>query len=77
MTRARWEAQRRERIGKPSFIVVKVVEPQITLVGDRGAVAVFTQQYESDTFKEAGRKTLVLGNFGGKWLIRDETFKAQ
>ncbi len=77
MTRARWEAQRRERIGKPSFIVVKVVEPQITLVGDKGAVAVFTQQYESDTFKEAGRKTLVLGNFGGKWLIRDETFKAQ
>lgn len=77
MTRARWEAQRRERIGKPSFIVVKVVDPQITLVGDKGAVAVFTQQYESDTFKEAGRKTLVLGNFGGKWLIRDETFKAQ
>ncbi len=76
MTRARWEAQRRDRLAKPVFIFVRVAEPQVTLSGDSTATAIFTQQYESDTLKESGRKTLVLGNYGGKWLIREETFKA-
>lgn len=77
LTRARWEAQRKERLTKPSFISVKVVEPQVTLSGDKAASAIFTQQYESDTLKESGRKTLVWGNYQGKWLIREESFKAE
>ena len=77
MTRARWEAQRRERLAKPVFIFVRVMDPQVTLTGDQSATAIFTQQFESDTLKETGRKTLVWGNYGGKWLIREETFKAQ
>ena len=77
MTRARWEGQRKERLTKPVFIFVNLLEPQITMSGDKTATAVFTQTYESDTLKETGRKTLVFGNVNGMWLIRDESFKAQ
>ena len=75
MTRARWEAQRRDRLSKPATVTLNVMNPQITLVGDKGAVVVFTQHYESGPVKEAGRKTLTLGNTGGRWLIREEAFK--
>ena len=74
-TRARWEAQRRERLGRPAVVAVTVVNPQITLVGDKGAVVVFTQHYEAGTVKETGRKTLTMSKTGGRWLIREEAFK--
>ena len=57
-------------------IKVNLADPQVTLSGDKAATAIFTQQYESDTLKESGKKTLVLGNYNGKWLIREESFKA-
>ena len=74
VSRAGWLAQRHERLVRPSFIVVKVQDPSVTLAGNDAAVAVFTQVFESDTFKETGRKTLGFANLGGKWLIREETF---
>ncbi|MDB5807432.1 MAG: outer membrane protein assembly factor BamE [Betaproteobacteria bacterium] len=75
LTRAKWEAQRRERLGKPSFIVVKVRDPQVTLGRDDVAVAVFLQEYESNTLKESGRKTLRMARFGQDWLIIEEISK--
>ena len=74
VSRAGWLAQRRERLVRPSFIVVKVQDPSVTLAGDDAAVAVFTQVFESDTLSETGRKTLAFANRGGKWLIREESF---
>jgi ketosteroid isomerase-like protein len=75
LTRAKWEQQRRERIGRASFVVVKVVDPQVTVAGS-DAAAIFTQVYESDTLKESGRKKLALVLVGdGKWRIREETFE--
>jgi ketosteroid isomerase-like protein len=75
LTRAKWEAQRRERLSKPSFIVVKVQNPQITLGTDDVAVAVFLQEYESNMLKESGRKTLRMARFGQDWLIIEEISK--
>jgi len=72
LSRARWEAQRRERLTKPTFIVVKVSDPQVTLGKDDVAVAVFVQEYESNALKESGRKTLKMGLYGNEWLIREE-----
>ena len=74
VSRAGWLAQRRERLVRSSFIVVKVQDPSVTLAGDDAAVAVFTQVFESDSLRETGRKTLAFANLGGKWLIREETF---
>ena len=75
LTRAQWEAQRRLRLQRASFIVVKLLDPQISLAGDNAATAVFTQVYESDAQKESGRKTLALVQAGGQWRIRDESFR--
>ena len=76
-TRARWEAQRKERLAKPVFIFVNVFEPQITINNGNTATVVFTQRYETEALKETGRKTLVFGNLNGKWLIREESFSAK
>ncbi len=75
LTRAQWEAQRRLRLQRAGFIVVKLLEPEISLAGDNAATAVFTQVYESDALKESGRKTLALVHAGGQWRIRDESFR--
>lgn len=75
LPRAKWEAQRRERLTKPTFIVVKVVEPSVTLGKDDVAVAVFVQEYESNLLKESGRKTLRMARYGSDWLILEEVSK--
>ena len=75
LTRPRWEAQRRDRLTKAAFIFVNFSDVQISLNGGTSATATFTQQYESEAVKETGHKTLALGNYGGQWLIREETFK--
>ena len=77
LTRPRWEAQRRDRLTKSAFIFVNLSGLHITLNGGTSATATFRQQYESETARETGQKTLALGNYGGQWLIREETFKAK
>ena len=77
LTRARWEAQRRERLTKSAFIFVNLSEVQIAQAGDNSATVTFTQQYESETLKETGKKILLLANVNGQWLIREETFKVK
>jgi outer membrane protein assembly factor BamE len=75
LSRAKWEALRRDRLTKPSFIVVKVIDPQVTLGKDDVAVAVFVQEYESNLLKESGRKTLRMARYGSDWLILEEMAK--
>ena len=72
LPRAKWEAQRRDRLSKPTFIVVTVRDAQVKLGRDDAAVAVFVQEYESDLLKESGRKTLKLARYGNDWLIVEE-----
>jgi murein L,D-transpeptidase YafK len=75
MSRGKWEQLRRERLKRASFVVVKVVDPQVTVAGS-DAAAIFTQVYESDTLKESGRKKLAMVMVSdGKWRIREETFE--
>ena len=75
MARGKWEQLRRERLKRASFVVVKVVDPQVTVAGS-DAAAIFTQVYESDTIKESGRKKLAMVLVGdGKWRIREEIFE--
>ena len=75
MPRGKWEQLRRERLKRASFVVVKVIDPQVTVAGSEAA-AMFTQVYESDTLKESGRKKLALVlAVDGKWRIREETFE--
>jgi tetratricopeptide (TPR) repeat protein len=70
--RARWEAERRERLAKPRKIQVSAEGPRVTLVDASAARVTFRQNYSADGRKTSGRKTLVLTKQGERWLIRQE-----
>lgn len=71
-SRADWEKTRRARIGSAKSIKVAIGSPKVTMNGTNEATVVFQQNYQSDTFKSAGRKTLVMSKADGRWLIREE-----
>jgi len=71
-SRADWEKTRRARIGSAKTIKVAVGSPKVTMNGTNEATVVFQQTYQSDTFKSAGRKTLVMSKADGRWQIREE-----
>lgn len=71
-SRADWEKTRRARIGSAKTIKVAIGSPKVTMSGTNEATVVFLQTYQSDTFKSAGRKTLVMSKADGRWQIREE-----
>jgi len=71
LTRAAWEAQRKDRIDRPKSIAVEIKMSKVTVKGDE-AIAVFRQAYRSDAVKSNNTKTLKLVKSGDKWLIRSE-----
>jgi Flp pilus assembly protein TadD len=71
-SRADWEKGRRSRIGAAKTIKVDIASPKVTMNGASEATVVFQQTYQSDTFKSAGRKILVMSKADGRWQIREE-----
>jgi ketosteroid isomerase-like protein len=75
LTRAAWAAQRRERLGRAGEITVRLGELSVRMLGDKRASVSFTQNYQSATLKETGKKTMLMVlDDTGKWLIKEETF---
>jgi Flp pilus assembly protein TadD len=72
VSRANWEAERRQRIGKPGEIAVSVEDVRITPEGADKATARFRQNYRSANLKTSSAKALVLVRQDGKWLIQQE-----
>ncbi len=70
--RAKWEAERTQRINKPGAIVVGVEGLRVTPEGGDKASAHFRQSYKSATLKTSSAKTLALVRQDGKWLIQQE-----
>ncbi|MFN3594541.1 MAG: tetratricopeptide repeat protein [Thiobacillaceae bacterium] len=66
--RAAWEAQRTQRLQKPSRIRVEVSDLRVEVRGDK-AQARFRQRYESDRLQGTYNKTLDLALEGGEWKI--------
>ncbi len=71
-SRAAWEKGRRARLGAAKTIKVGIGSPKVTMSGSNAASVVFQQNYQSDTFKSSGRKTLVMAKSDGGWKIREE-----
>lgn len=71
MTRAAWEAQRKERIEPKKSISVeaKIIK---TSVQGKVATVVFRQIYRADTVKSDNTKTLRLVKTGDRWQINTE-----
>lgn len=72
MERSAWENLRRDRISKPAHIKVELSELEIAQDGDIASVN-FLQSYESDRYRDSGRKTLSLERQqDGGWKITAE-----
>ncbi len=70
--RAKWEAARRERIGKPASIEVTVGAPAVSFESSERAVVKFLQGYKSDKLSTSGRKILTLVKSNERWQIIEE-----
>ena len=70
--RAKWEAARRERIGKPASIEVTVGAPAVSFESSERAVVKFLQSYKSDKLSTSGRKILTLVKSNERWQIIEE-----
>lgn len=71
-SRAKWEAERRVRVDKPTAIHVTIERLKVTLEGPDKAKAHFRQHYRSGSFNSSTGKTLILVRRDGKWLIQQE-----
>jgi tetratricopeptide (TPR) repeat protein len=71
-SRAKWEADRAQRIDKPGAISVGVDNVHVTPEGADRATARFRQNYRSATLKTSSNKALVLVHQDGHWLIQQE-----
>ena len=72
VSRATWEAQRRERIRKPSHIVVKASSPEIVRTGASTVRVSFIQDYQSDAFSDQTPKVLDMRETPTGWKISRE-----
>ncbi|TDU23256.1 tetratricopeptide repeat protein [Panacagrimonas perspica] len=73
ISKATWEAQRRDRIARPKRIRVGVVNPRMAALGDGRVRVTFRQEYESDSFSDSVTKVLELRKDGGWKIIREYT----
>ena len=71
-SRADWEKQRRERLGKPGPITVQLHEVAVSMSGKDTAQVSFKQKYSSSNLKSSNLKTLVLQRRGDQWMIVEE-----
>jgi len=71
-SRLRWENDRRIRLRKPSFIRVSIQSPKVVLLSKNSARLTFKQKYQSNRFRDAVIKTLLLKKISGSWQIVEE-----
>ncbi len=68
---AAWTEERKLRLTRPEFIKIDIDRLKIKLIED-SAQAVFTQRYESNTYRDSGKKTLLFEREGTAWKIVEE-----
>jgi tetratricopeptide (TPR) repeat protein len=72
LSRAKWEAERAQRLTKPGAINVAIDELRVTAEGSDKASVHFRQHYKSARLKSSSNKVLLLVRQDGKWLIQQE-----
>lgn len=71
-SRAAWETERAQRVGKPGKIAVSVDNIKVSADSADQVTVKFRQNYKSATLNSSATKTLVLVKRDGKWLIQQE-----
>jgi predicted nucleic acid-binding Zn-ribbon protein len=72
LSRDAWEAQRRQRLSRPSYIRVTITALSAELADDGTVRATFGQDYESNAFADSVTKVLTLTERQGRWQILAE-----
>ncbi|MCH9647268.1 MAG: PilZ domain-containing protein [Deltaproteobacteria bacterium] len=72
LSRSQWESQRRQRISQPQFVRVSLVDLEVAIQQEDLVQAHFLQNYRSDSFEDAVRKTLHLVREDDAWKISQE-----
>ncbi len=67
-----WQAQRKQRLSKPTFIQVSLTNITASLSGSDKAKVTFDQTYRSNTFKDKTRKQISLQRIDNEWRITEE-----
>ncbi|MCP4042635.1 MAG: tetratricopeptide repeat protein [Gammaproteobacteria bacterium] len=74
ISRAAWESQRSRRLGTPSFIEIKIQDPEVRIKSRDSALVIFTQSYRSNIYSDRSRKLLSLIREDGSWkILREES----
>ncbi len=73
--RKQWEAERRPRILRPSFIDVQLEDLDIVFLGATEVTVKFRQLYRSDVVAVAATKVLKLAREHGDWKILEESIQ--
>jgi len=71
-SRTDWEATRQERITKPKSIQVSISNATVEFIDTDHAAVSFRQSYRASHHRASGKKTLLMVNADGKWLIQEE-----
>jgi outer membrane protein TolC len=70
--RGAWEADRKRVFAQTKDIKLGLADVKIDYKDNLNATATFVQNYQSNLYKDAVNKTLVLQRIGGRWLIVSE-----
>ncbi len=68
-----WQLSRKHKILRSKQIKIALSEIKIYKL-ENSVELVFKQNYQSDNFQDVGRKTLVMIQVKGRWLIKKELF---
>lgn len=71
-SRQQWASERRIRLRKPGYIKVTIRKPEVELLSGNAARMTFVQAYESDRYRDAVKKTMLLEKIGDQWQITGE-----
>lgn len=74
-TSAAWQKSREQRIRNKSKISINAYDVQVRQLSDKEVQLDFSQAYVSDQLTSITKKTLVMANSSGRWLIAKETAK--
>ena len=72
LSRAGWEAQRRARLIKPSYIQISLSDTQVRIDSPDDAQVSFVQSYHSNTYSDRTRKSMHMTRVGEEWKILSE-----
>ena len=70
-----WRNSRKTKISNSQQIKISFSDIKVRNNNNESVDVFFTQEYQSGSYKDTGRKVLSLKKINGRWLISQETFK--